>query len=438
MGSKFTETLENILLPIADKLNNNRYLGALRDGFMVALPFIIFGSLFVVLANIPFLDKIISENALAEYQSILGPASASTLSIMGLFVIFGIAYKLTQQYELEALYGGFAALASFIILTPQVLEGVAGVIPASALGAQGLFLGIFTAFVSVELYRFFVKKNWTIKMPQGVPEAVSKSFSSLIPLTLTLTFFLAIRAILSYTPYETLQNFIYTLIQQPLTSLGSGLVATIIAVLLIQVFWFFGLHGQIIVNSIMDPIWMTLSLENLEAFNAGLERPNIVNNQFIDTFIVGMGGTGMTMAVILGIFLFTKSRQLKNLGKLGGPAAIFNVNEPLIFGLPIVMNPMVIIPWLLSPVVVTIVTYFAMSTGLVPVSTGVHVPWTTPIFISGMLVTNSIAGAIMQLVNLVIVVLIWLPFLRILDKQYFRTEQTTTKDQKQGRDDKIV
>lgn len=437
MGSKFTETLENILLPIADKLNNNRYLGALRDGFMVALPFIIFGSLFVVLANIPFLDKIISENALAEYQSILGPASASTLSIMGLFVIFGIAYKLTQHYELEALYGGFAALASFIILTPQVLEGVAGVIPASALGAQGLFLGIFTAFVSVELYRFFVKRNWTIKMPQGVPDAVSKSFSSLIPLTLTLTFFLAIRAILSYTPYETLQNFIYTLIQQPLTSLGSGLVATIIAVLLIQVFWFFGLHGQIIVNSIMDPIWMTLSLENLEAFNAGLERPNIVNNQFIDTFIVGMGGTGMTMAVILGIFLFTKSRQLKNLGKLGGPAAIFNVNEPLIFGLPIVMNPMVIIPWLLSPVVVTIVTYFAMSTGLVPVSTGVHVPWTTPIFISGMLVTNSIAGAIMQLVNLVIVVLIWLPFLRILDKQYFQTEQTTAKDQKQGRDDKI-
>ncbi|PAD36048.1 PTS system, cellobiose-specific IIC component [Terribacillus saccharophilus] len=438
MGSKFTETLENILLPIADKLNNNRYLGALRDGFMVALPFIIFGSLFVVLANIPFLDKIISENALEEYQSILGPASASTLSIMGLFVIFGIAYKLTQQYGLEALYGGFAALASFIILTPQVLEGISGVIPSAALGAQGLFLGIFTAFVSVEIYKFFVKRNWTIKMPQGVPDAVAKSFSSLIPITLTLTFFLAIRAIFSYTSFETLQNFIYTLIQQPLTSLGSGLIPTIIAVLLIQVFWFFGLHGQIIVNSIMDPIWMTLSLENLEAFNAGLERPHIVNNQFVDTFIVGMGGTGMTMAVILGIFLFTRSRQLKNLGKLGGPAAVFNVNEPLIFGLPIVMNPMVIIPWLLSPVIVTIVTYFAMASGLVPVSTGVHVPWTTPIFISGMLVTNSIAGAILQLVNLVIVVLIWLPFLRILDKQYFRTEQTTTKDQKQGRDDKIV
>lgn len=261
-------------------------------------------------------------------------------------------------------------------------------------------------------------------MPEGVPEGVSKSFSSLIPITFTLTIFLLIRILFSFTTFETVQNFIFTVIQKPLTSLGSGLAATIIAVLIIQLFWFFGLHGQIIVNSIMDPIWMTLSLENLEAFNAGLERPNIVNNQFIDTFIVGMGGTGMTMAVILGIFFITKSKQLRQLGKLGGAPSIFNVNEPIIFGLPIVMNPFIIIPWLLSPVIVTIVTYFSMATGLVPVSTGVHVPWTTPIFIGGMLVTNSIAGGILQLVNLAIVVLIWIPFLAILDKQYFRSEIT--------------
>lgn len=419
---KFTTFLEKILLPIARKLNTNRYLGALRDGFMSALPMIIFGSIFIVLANLPFLDKILNEGAVTSYKNALGPASASTLSIMGLFVICGIGFKLTQYYKMDGLYGGFASIAAFIILTPQVLEGVSGVIPSAALGAQGLFLGIFTAFLSVELYRFFLQKNWTIKMPDGVPEAVSKSFSSLIPITFTLTIFLLIRILFSYTSFETVQNFIFTVIQKPLTSLGSGLAATIIAVLIIQLFWFFGLHGQIIVNSIMDPIWMTLSLENLEAFNAGLERPNIVNNQFIDTFIVGMGGTGMTMAVILGIFFITKSKQLRQLGKLGGGPSIFNVNEPIIFGLPIVMNPLIIIPWLLSPVVVTIVTYFSMATGLVPVSTGVHVPWTTPIFIGGMLVTNSIAGGILQLVNLAIVVVIWIPFLAILDKQYFRSE----------------
>lgn len=426
--NKFMEVLENILLPIADKLNNNKYLTALRDGFMVSLPLIIFGSIFVVLANLPFLDKLIGEEAFATYQTALGPASAATLSIMGLFVIIGIGYKLTEQYGLEAIYGGATALASFLILTPQVLEGVAGVIPTVSLGAQGMFLGIITAFVSAELYRFFTQKNWTIKMPPGVPDAVSKSFSALIPITLTLSLFLIIRIIFSYTPFETIQNFIYTIIQQPLTTLGSGLPATIVAVLLIQVFWFFGLHGQIIVNSVFDPIWYTLNDENLQAFQAGLELPNVVTKQFIDTFLVGMGGTGMTLAVIILIFMIGRSRQLKELGKLGAPAGIFNVNEPIIFGLPIVMNPLVLIPWIIAPVVITIITYIAMSTGIVPKPAGIIVPWTTPPLISGFLATgNAWQGAVLQAFNLMVVMVIWWPFLKILDKNYYEKEKSGNK-----------
>lgn len=416
--------LENVLLPIADKLNNNRYLSALRDGFMVALPLIIFGSIFVVIANFPFLDKVISADAYAKYQDALGPASAATLSIMGLFVIIGIGYKLTQFYKVDAIYGGVVALASFLILTPQVVEKVTGVIPTASLGAQGMFLGIFTAFISSELYRIFVQKNWTIKMPPGVPDAVSRSFSALIPITLTLTIFLVVRILFSYTPYDTVQNFIYTIIQQPLTHLGSGLPATIVAVLLIQIFWFFGLHGQIIVNSVFDPIWYALNDDNLKAFQAGTELPHVITKQFIDSFLVGMGGSGMTLAVVFLIFLIGKSRQVKELGKLGGPAGIFNVNEPIIFGLPIIMNPLVLIPWLLSPVIVTIVTYVAMSTGLVPRPAGVIVPWTTPVVLNGFLATgNAWQGGVLQAINFLIVAVIWWPFLKILDKNYYETEK---------------
>ncbi|HLR68325.1 MAG TPA: PTS cellobiose transporter subunit IIC [Virgibacillus sp.] len=422
--NKFMETLENVLLPIADKLNNNRYLSALRDGFMVALPLIIFGSIFVVIANFPFLDRIISEEAFEAYQSALGPASDATLSIMGTFVIIGIGYKLTEHYGGEAIYGGVVALASFLILTPQVLEGVTGVIPTAILGAEGMFLGIFTAFISAELYRFFVKKEWMIKMPAGVPDAVSKSFSALIPITLTLSAFLLVRIIFSYTPFDTVQNFIYTIIQEPLTALGSGLPATIIAVLLIQLFWFFGLHGQIIINSVFDPIWYALNDQNLQAFQAGTELPNIVTKQFIDSFLVGMGGTGMTLAVIILIFIIGRSRQLKELGKLGAPAGIFNVNEPIIFGLPIVMNPLILIPWLIAPIVVTVITYFAMATGLVPPPAGIIVPWTTPPILSGFLATgNAWQGAVLQAFNLFVVGIIWWPFLKILDKNYYETEQ---------------
>ena len=423
-NNKFMRFLENFLLPIADKLNNNRYLTSLRDGFMIALPLIIFGSIFVVIANLPFLDKVISAEALTAYQNALGPASAATLSLMGLFVIVGIGYKLTEYYKGEAIYGGVIALASVLIMTPQVLDGVSGVIPTASLGAQGMFLGIFTAFISAELYRFFVRKEWTIKMPPGVPDAVAKSFSALIPITLTLTAFLIIRILVSYTTFETVQNLIYTVIQGPLTVLGSGLPATIIAVLLIQVFWFFGLHGQIIVNSVFDPIWYTLNEQNLAAFQAGTELPNIITKQFVDSFLVGMGGSGMTLAVIILIFLIGKSRQLKELAKLGTPAGIFNVNEPIIFGLPIILNPLVVIPWLVAPVVVTLITYFTMATGLVPPPAGIIVPWTTPPILNGFLATgNAWQGGVLQAFNLFVVMIIWWPFLRIMDKKYYENEQ---------------
>src|SRR5699024_6563145 len=179
----------------------------------------------------------------------------------------------------------------------------------------------------------------------------------LIPVTLTLTVFLLVRIIFSYTPFDTVQNFIYTIIQEPLTVLGSGLPATIIAVLLIQLFWFFGLHGQIIINYVFDPIW-------------------------------------------------------------------YAINEPIIFGLPIVMNPLILIPWLIAPVVVTIITYFAMSTGLVPPPAGIIVPWTTPPILSGYLATgNAWQGAVLQAFNLLVVIVIWWPFLKLLDKNYYETEQ---------------
>ncbi|UOQ45653.1 PTS cellobiose transporter subunit IIC [Halobacillus salinarum] len=421
--NKFMEVLENFLMPVADRLNNNRYLTALRDGFMVALPIIIFGSIFVVIANLPFLDALIGEDAYKEYQRVLGPASAGTLSIMATFVIVGIGYKLTEQYGGEAIYGGVTALAAFLILTPQVVDDVTGVISTESLGSKGMFVGIFTAFISAELYRYFVGKDLTIKMPSGVPGAVSRSFSALLPITFTLTIFLGIRILFLYTPFETVQNFIYTVVQAPLTALSSGLPATIVAVLMIQIFWFFGLHGQIIVNSVMDPIWYSLANENLDAFKAGEQLPHIVNKQFIDSFIVGMGGSGMTLAVIIGIFLIGKSRQLKELGKLGAPAGIFNVNEPIIFGLPIIMNPIVFIPWMLAPVIVTIITYGAMATGIVPPPTGVIVPWTTPTILNGAIATNSWQGGVLQAFNIGVVFLVWWPFLQVLDKRYYESEE---------------
>lgn len=426
------EKLSKYLVPIAGKLNNNRFLSVLRDAFMLAFPLTIFGSIFVVLTNLPFLEKIMSAGALANFKDMFGIASSATMGIMSVFVVFGIGYYLSKSYEVEAIFGGAISLVSFLLLTPFIvtLEGgevVSGVIPLDRLGAKGMFLGMITAFLATEIYRRIVQKNITIKMPPGVPSAVAKSFAALIPAIITLTVFLMINVLVTQLFNTNLHDIIYNAIQAPLVGLGSGIVPTLVAVFFIQIFWFFGLHGQIIINSVMDPIWNTLMIENYEAYQAGAALPHIISKPFMEIYTVGMGGTGMTLVVVFAMLAFMKSRQLKQVGKLAVGPGLFNVNEPVIFGLPIVMNPIVIVPWIIAPMVVTLVSYFAMSIGLVPPPTGVAIPWTVPFFINGIMATNSLAGGILQLVNMVIVGLIWFPFLKTLDKTNLMKEKEAEK-----------
>ncbi|WP_409293777.1 PTS cellobiose transporter subunit IIC [Peribacillus sp. SCS-26] len=422
------DKLSQYLVPIAGKLNNNRYLSVLRDAFMLSFPLTIFGSIFVVLTNLPFLNKIMSEGSLGTFREMFGNASSVTMGIMSIFVVFGIGYYLSKSYEVEAVFGGAIALVSFLLLTPLTVqtengEAIQGVLALDRLGAKGMFLGMITAFLSAEIYRKVVQKNITIKMPPGVPPAIAKSFAALIPALITLTVFLAVNVIVTQLFNTNMHDVIYKAIQAPLVGLGSGIVPTMIAIFFIQILWFFGLHGQIIINSVMDPIWNTLQVENLNAYTNGEEIPHIISKPFMEIYTVGMGGTGRTLAVIIAILVFMKSKQMKQVGKLGLGPGIFNVNEPIIFGLPIVMNPMVLVPWFLAPMIVTLVSYFAMASGIVPPPTGVTVPWTVPVFINGMMATNSIAGGLLQLVNMAIVFVIWFPFLKIIDRVNMKKEQ---------------
>ena len=421
---KFMKFLEKYLLPFAEKLGQNRYLNVLKDAFMLSFPLTIFGSLFVVISNLPFLNLLINENKIEILKQALAPALEGSMLIATLFVVMGLGYYLTSSYNVDGIYGAAVAISAFFLVTP--LEN--GGMPLDKLGAKGMFVGILVGILASELYRKTVQRGWTIKLPDTVPPAVFKSFSALVPGFLTLSFFLVVRILFSLTPFENIHNFIFTTIQTPMMTLGGGLIATVIAIILIQVLWFFGLHGQVIVNSVLDPVWNTLSLENLEAFQAGKEIPNIISKQFIEIFTVGLGGTGMTLAVAFALLFVVKSRQLKELGKMAGPAAIFNVNEPIIFGLPIVMNPMIFIPWVISPVIVVIFTYTMMSLGIVGIPTGVNVPWTVPIFFNGILATNSITGGILQIINFFIVFIVWFPFIKLLDKKANEEELNTQEE----------
>ncbi|MFV8290734.1 PTS cellobiose transporter subunit IIC [Aerococcus viridans] len=411
------DKLAESLTPFAAKLGNNRYLTVLRDAFMLAFPLTMFGSIVVVFNNLPFFPDALK----GTLGTLLGNGQNATMSIMTVFVSFGIGYYLTKSYDEDGVFGGVVALASFLILTPfnfLTAEGVevAGALTTDRLGAKGMFIGMLAAFLATEIYVRITKKGIKITMPDGVPDAVSRSFSSLIPAISTLTVFLLINAAVVGLFNTNLHDVIYTFIQQPLTGLGSSLPATLLALFLIQILWFFGLHGQVIINSVLDPIWQTLSLENLAAYEAGQELPHIITKSFMDTFTVSLGGTGMTLMVVILMAFVMKSKQLKEIGKLGLGPGIFNVNEPVIFGLPIVLNASMVIPWVLTPLVVTIFNYFMMASGIFPATTGVVVPWTMPLFFSGMMATNSVMGGILQLIDVVIVAAIWFPFLKVQDK----------------------
>lgn len=372
--NKFLDSISDKLLPVANKLASNRYLSILRDAFMLAFPLTMFGSIVVVICNLPFLN----DEMKALLNELLGSGQSATMSIMTVFVTFGIGYYLSKSYDVEGIFGGAISFASFLILTPFFVtsdsdETISNVLSLDRLGAKGMFLGMIVSFIAAEIYSRTSRKGWQIKMPDSVPPAVAKSFAALIPAILTLSIFTAINAIVTVGLNTNLHDVIYNIIQVPLVGLGSSIWATLLAIFFIQFLWFFGLHGQILVNSVMDPVWNTLMFENLEAYKAGEHLPHIITKPFMEVFTVGLGGSGMTLAVVIIMAFFLRKKQYRDVGRLALGAGIFNVNEPVIFGLPIVLNATILIPWVIAPIIVTAFNYFVMAIGIVPAPTGVSV-----------------------------------------------------------------
>ncbi|MBO0456911.1 PTS sugar transporter subunit IIC [Enterococcus hulanensis] len=429
---KLTALLEKYLLPFANIFSKNRYLVAIKDAFLISLPFTIFSSMFTAIANIPFLPNIFGEKAITQFQAFVSPTFSLTMGVISFIVAAGIGYSLSNHYSVNPIYGAIVSLISFIMITPMTTateagEPVLNVLPLSEVGAVGMFAAIIMSIIATEIYRYAIQHNWTIKMPSSVPKLVSDSFFSFIPIAVALIAAFAIRMIFEATPFETVNNLIYQVLQKPLTSLGTSLPATIIVGILVNLFWFFGLHGHVIVGSVMVPIWNAQSFDNLAAFQAGKELPHLVTGQFTDFFVLNGGYLSIPVLISL-LFLFKKRTDWNDLGKIALAPGIFGVYEPLIFGLPIMLNPIMFIPLVATPIITTTLSYLAMNLGLVPFTTGVALPYTMPLIVSGAIVTNSIRGAILQIVLLIILTFMWYVFLKVLDNQNKMEMEQTVHD----------
>ncbi|MDU3412574.1 PTS cellobiose transporter subunit IIC [Clostridium sp.] len=419
------DKLESIFMPLAEKIGKNKYLISIRDGFLLTTPLLIIGSFFLLIANFPinnwteFWARFFGEN----WTAYMAKPTSATFDIMAILAVVGIAYSFSRELNVDKLSGAAVAVVSWFILMPyKVTDGSVTLngIPLDWVGSKGIFIGIITAFVSVHIYAWVIKKGWIIKMPKGVPPAVTQSFAALVPSAVVLGVFFLVNSLLALTPYDNAFNFIFKFLQQPLLVLGNTLGAVLVAMGFQHFFWFFGINGGSIVGSIMQPILTPLSIENLSAFQAGNPLPNVINQQFYDLFTT-FGGAGSTLSMLIAMIIVCRSQRIKNLSKISVVPALFGINEPVIFGLPVVLNPTILIPFLLTPLINILMSYFSMVSGLVPFTSGVSMPWTTPVIISGFLTTGW-RGALLQLILVILGVFIYMPFVKMMDKQYKKEE----------------
>jgi PTS system cellobiose-specific IIC component len=429
MNDKIVSKVEKIMMPIAAKISSNKYLLAMRDSFSAILPFMIVGSLFGIIswvvldpsgtvmgpsglnlgAKITGLtgDAYLASGfvgALTKGQQLCGLVTTIGFDVFSLFLVISFSYRLGGIWGGDKFTTALAGLASFLILTPQKI-GDAGAFSTAYFGNKAVLTAI---IVSTAASWMFVKlsknEKLTIKMPDSVPPAVSKSFAALIPVFFTLGAFALFSAILIWTSQPALNDLIYMAIQAPLMGFSQGIGFSLLYQILVWFFWWFGIHGHNVTAAIQNSIYMPAQLANQSG-----QASYIFSNGFFEAGLMHI------MGLVIAILIFSKKEDLRAIVKVGGPAMIFNIQEPLAFGLPIVLNPMLFIPYILAPVANTIIGWALISAGLVPVFKFV-VPWTMPLFFGGLIGTGSVMGGVLQLLWLAVDTVIYAPFVIAMNR----------------------
>jgi len=425
---RFMEFMERYFVPVAARIGGQRHLVAIRDGFVSIMPLILAGSFAVLLNNTLF----VWVPSLNFLSGIMGNVWWGTFAIMTLLVVFSTGYHLAKGYNVDALAAGLIAVGSFITVTPQA-HGQAGwgYIHWGYLNATGLFTGLIVALIATEIFTLLIKKNIIIKMPDNVPPAVGKAFAAVIPGVVTLFVFGIIAFIITKLNANSLYDLIYNTIQKPLQGFSQGVGSAIVLAMLINLFWFFGLHGANIMDPIMNSLYLPALEANATAVQQGLAAPNAITRVFFDTY-VHLGGSGATLALILAIFIVSrKRREYREVAKLSTPLGIFQINESVMFGLPMVLNPLMFIPFLIIPGVLTFTAWLATATGLIP-PTYIAIPWITPVGIGAFLATGgNIMAALVALINFAIATVIYIPFLVLAERMHTdKTENEKANNEK--------
>ncbi|MCC8439768.1 PTS cellobiose transporter subunit IIC [Leuconostoc pseudomesenteroides] len=475
VDGKTSSFITNKLLPVIMKFVNTKAVKALQDGMVYALPFIIIGSIFLILSNVP-VPAIATALKNSGWSAFFTQAYTTTFGILSIWAAVGIAYVYVRNEGYEALPAALTSLSAFLMLQmlqvtaplagvmgkngsgiansagnvvlsgneisnhidklPGALQSflespVTGVINISWLSGQGMVAAIIVGIVVGWAYTKMIKAGWKITLPEQVPSSVANQFTAMIPSGVILISTMLIFALIKTTLNTDMLNLIYNSLAAPMQGLSDSLVGAILIAFLVSFFWFFGVHGGLIMGGIAGAFLIPNTASNAALYQAGKLSLNngahIVTNEFYNNFI-NLTGSGITIGLVIFTLVAAKSVQFKTIGKIELVPALFNINEPFLFGLPLVMNPFLAIPFFLVPVIVAISTYGVIYFGIVPPLNGVAAPWTTPAVISGFLI-GGWKMALWQAVTLLISAVGYYPFAKKYDQYLYQEEQEKARSE---------
>ena len=415
------------LLDSVEKLTNQKHINAIKKGMMAYVPFTIIGAIALLITYFPYQGYIDAVTAIlgvkdaTVWQNAITSINNAGMNLGAVLATVFIAYNLSKEYKeiIDPIYGTALTLGIYFLMIPwQTVDGNL-VISTSYFGTGSLIVGILLALVIPELYRYLMEVDvLKIKLPPQVPPMVANSFSSLIPMAIISIIFLALKLIIGMTPYGDIHAMINTVIGGPLTVLTGSVWGYLIALFLTNLLWILGIHGSsIILGGVLGPFLIMLSDQNRLAAQAGNALPNIITNEF-NTFIGGVG-----LYICIACLIVCKNKQTKPLCKMALVPAIFGIHEPLVFGLPIMYNVYFAIPYVVLPIIGTILTYIVQTLGWVAKLNGTGVPWTAPAGIYGFLATGGhISGFVWQVILAVIYTLICIPFAKAFDRSKLKEE----------------
>lgn len=416
---------------IAGAIGNNLYLRSLRDAFILAIPFLVLGGVAIIFNYVIFtpdgwVSNFIEAGTLSQLQELGTRILNGSMNILSILVAVLFAYNIaTNKGYKEPFMVGVLALAALFIMQPLTLATtdaagnevfVNGMTAYSYFSATGLFVAMITAALSSTLFIKFEEKGYfKINLEGNIPPAVKKSFNVMSSIIITLCIVgigtYLVTAISGYEVYDLINK----VLQAPLVNVTTSLPGFMVLAFSTNALFALGIHPAGIVNPILEPPLLVAMQQNVDAYAQGLDIPNIIVLPFRDLY-GHIGGTGSTIALLFAIMVGSSRKEHKQFAKVAAPTSFFNINEPIIFGFPVVFNPLIMIPFIFAPLLNYIIAYVVTSIGLVS-KIVVYVPWSMPPFINAFIASGGdIRNTILQVLLVVIDVAIWIIFVKLYER----------------------